>query len=127
MDIEISNPIKMQFDLQEVDDHLPSLKFTVILTSTKFGFDFNVKADVWIECQSFDNFVKALSAGRRASLIDIENNFMLEIDSNSCYLDWSLKKNGLDGGEVMVLGREPLTVDAYSAIYNSFFNYPKWW
>ncbi|MBK0414507.1 MULTISPECIES: hypothetical protein [Chromobacterium] len=127
MDIEISNPIKMQFDLQEFDDHLPSLKFTVGLISSKFGFDLNVKTGVWIECQNFDNFVKDLGAGRRASLVDIENNFMLEIDSNSRHLDWSLKKNGLDGGEVMISGRELLTIDACSVIYNSFFNYPKWW
>ncbi|WP_215778853.1 hypothetical protein [Paludibacterium sp. B53371] len=127
MDIEISNPIKMQFDLQEVDDHLPSLKFAVGLITSKFGFDLNVKTGVWIECQSFDNFVKELGAGRRASLIDIENNFMLEIDFSSHRLNWSLKKNGLDGGEVMVSGQESLTVDACSAIYNSFFNYPKWW
>lgn len=127
MDIEISNPVRVLFDLQEADDHLPSVKFVVSLISSKFGFDLNVSMVVWIECQCFDDFVKNLGAGRMACLFDIENNFRLEIDSNAGLLEWSFGKEGLNGGNVMSSGKELLTDDARGAIYNSFSSYPKWW
>ncbi|MBK0415308.1 hypothetical protein JD974_12915 [Chromobacterium haemolyticum] len=59
MDIEISTPVRVLLDLQEADDHLPSVKFVVPLISSKFGFDLNANMAMWIECQCFDGFVKS--------------------------------------------------------------------
>jgi hypothetical protein len=128
VDIEIDNPIHMTLDVIELDDHLPSMKFSVHMQVEKFGgYNLNINALVWIECQSFDNFVINMRKGEVALLRDMNSNFELQIDPFRGCIEWSLLKEALDGYSTSARGCEKLTDESKRAFYDAFNNYPKWW
>lgn len=49
MDIEITNPVNIKLDVIELDEHVPSLKFSVSILVEKFGYKAEVNTHFWIE------------------------------------------------------------------------------
>ncbi|MDO2949114.1 hypothetical protein [Aeromonas simiae] len=127
MDIEISNPINIKFELIEVDDHLPSMKFNVSIIVKKFSYSSEVHSKVWIECHTFDDFMSGLGQGGVACLKDINNSFELILNPIVKSLEWSCIKEDCNGGMVSLKGCERLDDDSKASIYKAFNDYPKWW
>ncbi|MFM5680221.1 hypothetical protein ACET8V_04825 [Aeromonas veronii] len=127
MDIEISNPINIKFELIDVDDHLPSMNFNVSIIVKKFSCSSEVHSKVWIECHTFDDFMSGLGRGGVACLKDINNSFELILNPIVKSLEWSCIKEGCNGGMVSLKGSERLDDDSKASIYKAFNDYPKWW
>lgn len=127
MDIEITNPIGIKLDVIELDEHVPSLKFSVIITVKKFGYKAEVSSQFWIECQCFDEFISCMKSDRLASLKDMNDSFELVLDPINGQLNWSCMKEDINGGISISKGSENLDGTARQSICNAFNDYPRWW
>lgn len=127
MDIKITNPINIMLDVVELDAHLPSLKFSITIRVRKFNYTSETQAQLWIECQCFDNFIENMQKGEAAVLKDMNNLFELRVDSTECCLEWSCTREDLDGNAASSQGKEKLTHQAMRMLYDAFNNYPRWW
>lgn len=127
MNIQFTSPIDMIFDLQEFDEHIPSLNFNVVVSVKKFNCGFHANFHAWIECKCFDEFVSELKRGGIAHLRDMNNCFELILNNDLNFLDWSFVKGDLNGFSTTLMGREKLTDDAKASICAAFSGYPKWW
>lgn len=127
MDIEITSPVNIVLDVIELDEHIPSLKFNVVISVKKFGYNLEVSFQPWIECQRLDEFIDNMRSGNIAILKDINNSFELLLNPTMGYLEWSCAKEDLHGFITVSKGKEKLTEESASAMYAAFNNYPKWW
>ncbi|PKE28806.1 hypothetical protein CWS43_20675 [Rahnella sp. AA] len=127
MDIEITSPANITLDVIEIDEHVPSLKFNVMIKINKFNFSVDACSHAWIECQHIDEFIENMRNSELALLKDMNGCFELLLNPSLGWLEWSCAKEDLDGYITLCKGREKLTEEAKSAIYTAFINYPKWW
>lgn len=127
MDIEISNPVNITLDVVELDEHVPSLKFSITVRVKKFGYSSEVNTQLWIECQSFDCFIDSMRRSETAVLEDMNNFFELSVDPVQGWLKWSCTKEDLEGNIASAQGKEKLTDQSIGVLYEAFNSYPKWW
>lgn len=127
MDIEITNPLGIKLDVIELDEHVPSLKFSVTITVKKFGYKAEVNSQFWIECQCFDEFISCMKSGKLASLKDMNSSFELVLNPVSGHIDWLCMKEDINGSVCISKGREKLDNAARQSICSAFYDYPKWW
>lgn len=127
MDIEITNPINITFELIEIDEHIPSLNFDVTIIVKKFGYNSEVHFQTWIECHIFDEFLNCLSRDAIACLKDMNNCFELVLNPMIGTFEWSCKKEDFNGGIIFSKGGEKLNPDDKGLIYRAFSGFPKWW
>ncbi|MFP2409353.1 hypothetical protein ACLEVB_18340 [Enterobacter ludwigii] len=127
MDIEITNPVNIKLDVIKLDEHVPSLKFSVSISVEKFGYKAEVNAHFWIECQCFDQFVSCMNCGELAILKDVNDSFELILNPVAGVLNWSCMKEDINGGISLSKGSEKLDDAAKQSILRAFNDYPKWW
>lgn len=127
MDIEIKNPINLNLDLVEFDEHIPSMKVDLTIQVKKFSYSSMVNAQLWIECKCIDDFINNLQAGNKALLNDMNGCFKLFLNPSQSLLEWSCAKEDLEGYVTVSKGQEKLTDESLDAIYTAFNDYPKWW
>ncbi|MDE1509050.1 hypothetical protein PWJ72_06210 [Serratia nevei] len=127
MDIEISSPINIKMDVMELDEHVPSLKFSITIRVEKFSYSSEVNSQLWIECQCFDDFVDSMRRGGIAVLKDMNGFFELRVNPAQSWLEWSCSKEDLEGYFASVQGKEKLTEQSMRTLYEAFNDYPKWW
>ncbi|ATM95621.1 Uncharacterised protein [Yersinia frederiksenii] len=127
MDIEITSPISIALDVIELDEHIPSLKFNLVIQVNKFSYSLKVSTQAWLECKCFDAFIDNMRNDDIAHLKDMNGCFELILNPVLGWLEWSCAKEDLHGYVSVSKGREKLTDEAKSAIYTAFNNYPKWW
>lgn len=127
MDIEIKKPINIMLDVVELDDHIPSIKFNVMINIKKFGYNSEVNTQLWIECECIDEFINHIRDGKTALLKDMNGCFELLLNPSQGWLEWSCAKEDLEGYVTVSKGREKLTDESLSAVYTAFNDYPKWW
>lgn len=125
MDIEIKDPIEISMDVLEIDEHLPSMKFTIIINVRETYYSMAISSEIWVECSVFDAFVNSLKRKNKATLIDMDNLFQLVIEPTQ--LAWCCSKINLDGRLIQGLGEASLTNDIQQKILDVFEDYPKWW
>lgn len=127
MDIEITNPINISLDVIELDEHVSSLKFDVVIGVRKYNYSSDVSTQLWVECSCIDEFILDMRNDRRAVLQDMSGYFELIVNPALGWLEWSCAKEDLDGCVTVSKGREILSDSSLSAIYAAFNDYPKWW
>ncbi|NUU64728.1 hypothetical protein HQN64_01195 [Enterobacteriaceae bacterium BIT-l23] len=127
MDIEISNPIRISLDVVELDEHVPSLKFSITIQVKKFSYSSEINSQLWIECQCFDAFIDSMRKGDTAVLKDMNDFFELRVNSDQGWLEWSCAREDLEGNVTSAQGKEKLTDQSKCTLYEAFSNYPKWW
>ncbi|MEI7344182.1 hypothetical protein [Dickeya chrysanthemi] len=127
MDIEIKSPVNIRLDVIEIDDHIPSIKFNILIKVEKFGYNLDVNSQIWIECQCFDRFIDGMRNETIALLKDINGSFELVVNPIQGWLEWLCKKEDLDGYITLAKGRERLTNESKCILYEVFNDYPKWW
>ncbi|SES63180.1 hypothetical protein [Thorsellia anophelis] len=127
MDIIIKQPIHIAFETIEFDNHLPSVKFNILIRIDKFTYSCNIKTALWFECEQLDEFMVLLNKRQLASIRDMSNDFQLVLDPKSHTLKWLFRGDNVDSSIMNVSGSEKLTLDMYSHIYEAFNHYPKWW
>ncbi|MEQ4916358.1 hypothetical protein [Morganella morganii] len=127
MDIEITTPINITLDVIEMDEHIPSINFNVIVHVNKFMYALEINSSLWIECECIDEFIKNIKGGNIAHLKDMKGSFELILNSSLGWFEWSSSKEDLDGYVTSSKGREKLTDEAKSTIYEAFCSFPKWW
>lgn len=127
MDIEITNPVNIMFDVVELDGHFPSLKFSITIRVRKFNYTSEAQSQLWIECQCFDQFIESMQKGETAVLKDMNGFFELRVDSTEYCLEWSCAREDLEGNVASSQGKEKLTPQAMHMLYDAFNNYPRWW
>lgn len=127
MDIEISSPINITLDVVELDEHVPSLKFSIKIQVKKFSYSSEVSSQLWIECQCFDSFIESMRMGDIAILKDMNSFFELRVNPVQGWLEWSCAKEDLEGNITSTQGKEKMTDESKHALYEAFNNYPKWW
>lgn len=127
MDIEITNPVNIKLDVIELDEHVPSLKFSVSISVEKFGYKAEVNAHFWIECQCFDQFVNCMNRGKLAIFKDMNDSFELVLNPVAGEFNWLCMKEDINGGIAISKGSEKLNDAASQSISHAFNDYPKWW
>jgi len=127
MDIEINHPVIIALDVIDLDDHIPSINFNVVIKVHKFSYDLVVNSNLWIECKCLDEFIENMRYGNIAHLKGMRGGFELIINSSQNYLEWVCEKEDLEGNIAESKGREKLNDDSMASIYEAFNAYPKWW
>jgi len=130
MDIKISAPIQVEFDLLESDDRLPSVKFRFFVDTARMASSLHCSGEIWITCSAFDCFLSGLVEGERPSrLASIDERFLLEIVENDrgIFFCWSWKLEGSFSFSTSSFVEIPINEDEISAIRNVFDSFPKWW
>ncbi|EML4853718.1 hypothetical protein RS414_003629 [Morganella morganii] len=127
MDIEITTPINITLDVIEMDEHIPSINFNVIIHVNKFMYVLEINSHLWIECECIDEFIKNIKGGNIAHLKDMKGSFELILNPSLGWFEWSSSKEDLDGYITSSRGREKLTDEVKSTIYEAFISFPKWW
>lgn len=127
MDIEINHPININLDAVELDEHIPSVKFSITIQVKKFNYSAEVNSQLWIECQIFDEFIDSMRRGDTAVLKDMNDFFELRVNTAQNWLEWSCAREDLEGNVISVQGKEKLTEQSKRTLYEAFNDYPKWW
>ncbi|MBS3047340.1 hypothetical protein [Enterobacter mori] len=127
MDIEINSPINIILDVVELDENIPSIKFSVTIRIRKLCYSCEVNSQFWIVCQEFDRFIDNMKRGDVAILKDMNHFFELRVFSSQGWLEWSCGKEDLEGNVTAFQGKEKLTEESTRTIYEAFNDYPKWW
>lgn len=127
MDIEITNPINITLDVIELDEHIPSMNFNVVIHVNKFIYSLEINSQLWMECKCIDEFIRNIRDGNIAHLKDMKGCFELILNPLQGWFEWSSSNENLDGYITMSRGREKLTDASKFAIYEAFISYPKWW
>lgn len=127
MDIEIKHPIRIALDVIDIDEHIPSINFNVIIKVHKFSYDLEIISNLWIECKCFDEFVNNIQQGNIAHLENMRGDFELIVNNSQNYLEWACTKEDLEGNITESKGREKLNAESVASIYEAFNAYPKWW
>ncbi|MEW5292010.1 hypothetical protein ABW286_23015 [Erwinia papayae] len=127
MDIEINKPINIILDVIDLDEHIPSMKFNVLIKVNKFSYSAEINSKLWIECAIFDEFIRNMKDDNVAILKDMNGFFELILNPTQNWLEWSCGKEDLDGYITSIKGREQLIDESKHALYEAFNDYPKWW
>ncbi len=127
MDIEISSPINITLDVVELDEHVPSLNFSITIRVKKFNYNSEINSQLWIEYQCFDEFIDSMRRSDTAVLKDMNGFFELRVNSVQGWLEWSCTREDLEGNITLAQGKEKLTDQSKRALYEAFNDYPKWW
>ncbi|WP_294965709.1 hypothetical protein [uncultured Gilliamella sp.] len=129
MSINLNHPIKIIFNEIEIDHYLPSIKFKIDLHVKQFTHFLAYSGEIWIDCNNWDQFSKALSEGGDAILNDMDNSFFIHIikTNGSIVFTWSINRQDPDGNVMSAGYSSNITDDAYAVIRNEFIDYPKWW
>ncbi|TDB59474.1 hypothetical protein [Photorhabdus khanii] len=127
MDIEVNSPINITLDMMEVDEHLPSIKFDIMIRVKKFSYSLEANSQVWVECQVFDMFIDSIRKDNIATLSDMNGLFELKLDPVQGCLKWSCSKEDLDSYITLAKGEEKLTDELKWLLYKAFNDYPRWW
>ncbi|TNV09206.1 hypothetical protein FH968_23440 [Buttiauxella sp. B2] len=127
MDIEISSPINITMDVIELDEHVPSLKFSITIRVKKFSYSSEINSQLWIECQCFDDFIDNMRKGDTAVLKDMNDFFELRVNPMQNWLEWSCAREDMEGNITSANGKEKLTDQSKHSLYEVFNDYPKWW
>lgn len=127
MDIKINDPINIIFNAIEIDEHIPSIKFNILIKVNKFSYSAEVNSQLWIECECFDGFINNMKTDDIAVLKDMNGFFELILNPAQGWIEWSCGKEGLDGYITLIKGREKLTNESRNALYEAFNDYPRWW
>ncbi|WP_261422436.1 hypothetical protein [Serratia quinivorans] len=127
MDIKISSPINITMDVIELDEHVPSLKFSITILVKKFSYSSEINSQLWIECQCFDDFIDSMRNGDTAVLKDMNDFFELRVNPVQNWLEWSCAREDMEGNITSANGKEKLTDQSKRSLYEVFNDYPKWW
>lgn len=127
MDIEISSPINIALDVVELDEHVPSLKFSITIRVKKFSYSSEISSQLWVECQCFDDFIDSMRRGDKAVLKDMNGFFELRVNPVQGWLEWLCAREDLEGNVTSAQGKEKLTDQSQRTLYEAFNDYPKWW
>jgi hypothetical protein len=131
MRIAFQRPFRIDIDVVETDNHLPSICCNVTIEANQFLQRLNFFDRVWIACSTWDSFVKGLAADDCANpeLFDIERRVVLRVLKSSVESRLSFEgcRTHPDGvvGKMAILA--PLHRDEFAAISRAFADFERWW
>lgn len=82
-EISITKPLSLIMNITEAEDHLPSLQLTATIKIAHLTASFACQASKWFACADWDQFstdVATLSLGKKATLVDMSEEFSLTIE-----------------------------------------------
>jgi len=132
MNIEFKNPFGFHLEVLETDDHVPSLRVSVLITVAQFQHSCQYEGTFWIECAVWDRFVRALHtpSGQMASLHDMSDNFVLSVQraNEALNLTWVFAKDDIGGNRYMKMSfTSTIDEDILAKIRQQFDDFPVWW
>ncbi|MEQ5227479.1 hypothetical protein ABN220_17775 [Proteus cibi] len=130
MSINLNVPIVMSLEENEIDDHLPSIKFNYSVDVTQFTHTLRFSGEIWVNCHNFDGFLKELRTFKDvATLHDMNSNFLLELSKtrNGIKFIWKVYREGITRDILTATYETIISDDVFIQIKDVFMNYPKWW
>ena len=132
MKIEFEQPIGLLLEVIETDEHVPSMRVNVRIVVAQFQHTSKYEGTFWIECPTWDNFVKSLHGPFEdaVALRDISGCFVIALQKIDGHLTftWGFAKADVGGNRQMkITFTSAIDDDVLSRIRNEFLEFPAWW
>ncbi|WP_445115484.1 hypothetical protein [Acinetobacter sp. WZC-1] len=99
MDFLINTPFKLNLNVIELDEHLPSMKLLFNLDTSNMQNELKHVGEVWVETKKYDSFLASLGSKTftKSEFNSIDNNFnlILSKEDNEFFIILNIKKVGL--------------------------------
>lgn len=132
MKIEFEQPLGLSLEVIETDEHVPSMRVNVQIVVAQFQNISKYEGTFWIECATWDSFVKSLHGPfeEAAVLQDISECFEIALQKMDGHLTfkWEFAKEDMGGNrQLKIAFTSTIDDDVLSRIKNEFLEFPAWW
>ncbi|MDF7666468.1 hypothetical protein PT273_01150 [Orbaceae bacterium ESL0727] len=130
MSLQLEKPIKISFEEIEIDDHIPSIKFSFITDVEQFSNFLQYKGDLWIDCSVWDQFVNDLITLKDIAVLnDMDEMFFIKIEKTKGIIEfcWSVTRQSISNDIIQSSYKTVISEDIFNHIKTQFVDYPKWW
>ncbi|WP_445657799.1 hypothetical protein [Achromobacter sp. NCFB-sbj8-Ac1-l] len=129
MDLEISRPMRISFDVLEIEERLPSIKLSFHVDFVGMAYSLSNFGEIWVACNDFDGFVNGLGVNADSRFSSIDGNFKIDIfkKEEQSFFSWSSRRETIQTAVVGSFYESPISNDEIFAIKNNFQSFEKWW
>ncbi|WJZ79344.1 hypothetical protein [Paraburkholderia sabiae] len=131
MRIALQVPSRIDIDVVETDDRLPSMCCNVTIEANQFLQRLHFRDRAWISCSTWDSFVKGLTVDdcTNPELFDIERRLVLRVLKSTAGFQVSFEgrrthSNGVIG-KMAILA--PLHREEFAVVARKFADFERWW
>lgn len=122
-EIEITYP-KIEINILEIDDYIPSFKISLYHHNEGINYKNDYYCEFWIKTHDWDIFVNNLKGTHNATLQDMSNNDRIIIINNTISLFFSQNKPDFIIDSKCIFN---ISEDELKNIITYFSYFPKWW
>ncbi len=99
MDFLINTPFKLNLNVIELDEHLPSMKLFFDLDTSNMKNELKHIGEIWMETKEYDNFLASLGKKNsiKSEFNSIDNNFnlILSKEDNEFFITLNIRSVGV--------------------------------
>ena len=131
MRVTLRRPFRVDIDVAQTDDQLPSMCCNLTVEADQFGQKLLFVGRVWISCSTWDLFVNGLVVDEcpNLELFDIDRRVALRILKSTAgdRLSFEGARTDLNGMDGKVTISAPLHRDEFAVIAREFADVDRWW
>lgn len=121
-EIKITYP-KIEINLIEIDDYIPSFKISMYHHNQGMGYENSYYYEFWIKTEDWDTFIDNLKE-KSATLLDMSGNKKIIVNKNIISLFFSKKGDSLTFNSKCTF---IFSENEMGNIIIAFLLFPKWW
>lgn len=122
-DIKINYP-KIEINVIEIDEYLPSFKLSLHHNNEGLNFKNNFYCEFWVETKKWDLFIDSINEKKVATLVDMSNNERISIKNSDIILNLSQNSNFQ---VITLINKYSINEEDYNIIISKFLYFSKWW
>ncbi|GBQ05914.1 hypothetical protein AA15669_0696 [Saccharibacter floricola DSM 15669] len=124
LNISISCPFNIVFDVKDYEDIYGSLNFDIHLEDKEVSYEVSFFRNDWISYKDYDLFVYNLKSFKDSELINLDQEIIFSIKDKKINF---LAKKFTEENEMYISLEYKGNIDYRYNIIESFSSFPKWW